>query len=77
MCWDFVFGSDFAIIVICVYSSFCFYEYLFVFCCLFLTVGWSVIVTFSENPDEMLHYAAFHQGQHCLLRLKQSSENET
>ena len=26
----------------------------------------------SEDPDEMLHNAAFHQGQHCLLRLKQS-----
>ena len=27
----------------------------------------------SEDPDEMQHYAAFHQGLHCLLRLKQSS----
>ena len=27
----------------------------------------------SENPDEMPQYAAFHQGLHCLLRLKQSS----
>ena len=26
----------------------------------------------SEDPDEMQHNAAFHQGQHCLLRLKQS-----
>ena len=25
-------------------------------------------LTNSENPDEMLHYAAFHQGLHCLLR---------
>ena len=24
----------------------------------------------SEDPDEMQHYAAFHQGLHCLLRLK-------
>ena len=24
----------------------------------------------SENPDEMPHNAAFHQGQHCLLRQK-------
>ena len=22
----------------------------------------------SEGPDELHHYAAFHQGQHCLLR---------
>ena len=28
----------------------------------------------SEDPDEMQHYAAFHQGLHCLLRLKQHSE---
>ena len=25
----------------------------------------------SEDPDEMQHYAAFHQGLHCLQRLKQ------
>ena len=24
----------------------------------------------SEDPDEMQHYAAFHQGPHCLKRLK-------
>ena len=24
----------------------------------------------SEDPDEMQHNAAFHQGLHCLLRLK-------
>ena len=24
----------------------------------------------SEDPDEMQHNAAFHQVQHCLLRLK-------
>ena len=24
----------------------------------------------SEDPDEMQHDAAFHQGLHCLLRLK-------
>ena len=24
--------------------------------------------TDSEDPDEMLHNAAFHQGLHCLLR---------
>ena len=26
--------------------------------------------TKSEDPDEMLHNAAFHQGLHCLLRYK-------
>ena len=30
----------------------------------------------SEDPDEMHYYAAFHQGLHCLLRLKQSSWTE-
>ena len=25
----------------------------------------------SEDPDEMQQKAAFHQGMHCLLRLKQ------
>ena len=30
----------------------------------------------SEDSDEMSHDAAFHQGQHCLLRLKQFSEKE-
>ena len=29
-----------------------------------------------EDPDEMQHNAAFHQGLHCLLRLKQSSETK-
>ena len=24
----------------------------------------------SEDPDEVRHDAAFHQGLHCLLRLK-------
>ena len=28
----------------------------------------------SEDPDEMLHNAAFHQGLHCFLRQNQSSE---
>ena len=28
-------------------------------------------MTNSEDPDEMQHYAAFHQGVHCLLRLIQ------
>ena len=27
------------------------------------------IMANSEDPDEMLHKAAFHQGLHCLLRL--------
>ena len=27
----------------------------------------------SEDPDEMQHNAAFHQGLQCLLRLKQPS----
>ena len=26
--------------------------------------------TNREDPDEMLHNAAFHQGLYCLLRLK-------
>ena len=30
----------------------------------------------SEDPDQMQHNAAFHQGLHCLLRLKQSSGTE-
>ena len=28
----------------------------------------------SDDPDEMLLLAAFHQDLHCLLRQKQSSE---
>ena len=30
-------------------------------------------LTNSEDTDEMPHKAPFHQGLHCLLRLKQSS----
>ena len=30
----------------------------------------------SEDPDEMPHFAAFHQGQHCLFRQNCSSEKE-
>ena len=30
----------------------------------------------SKDPDEMQHNAAFHQGLHCLLRLKQTSGTE-
>ena len=34
------------------------------------------ILANSEDPDEMQHNAAFHQGLHCLLRFKQSSRTE-
>ena len=30
----------------------------------------------GEDPDEMQHNAAFHQGLHCLLRLKQPPGTE-
>ena len=30
----------------------------------------------SEDPDEMLHIAAFHQGLHCLVRLKPSPKKK-
>ena len=30
----------------------------------------------SEDPDEMMHHAAFHQGLHCVLRQNKSSEKE-
>ena len=30
----------------------------------------------SEDPDEMQHKAAFHQGLLCLLRFKQPSGTE-
>ena len=30
----------------------------------------------SEDPDEMLHSATFHEGLHCLLRQNQPSDNE-
>ena len=30
----------------------------------------------SDDPDEMLDGVAFHQGLHCLLRQKNSSEKE-
>ena len=30
----------------------------------------------SKDPDEMLHSVAFHQGLHCLLRLKRATEKE-
>ena len=33
-------------------------------------------MTNSEDPDEMPHKAAFHQGLHCLLRQNRSSEIE-
>ena len=33
----------------------------------------------SEDPDEMTHYAAFHQGLYCLLgkRDRQTKTNKT
>ena len=34
------------------------------------------ILANSEDPDEMLHNAAFHQGLHYLLQLKQPSGTE-
>ena len=34
------------------------------------------IMANSEDPDEMQHNAAFHQGLHCLRRLKQPSRTE-
>ena len=38
---------------------------------------WSIVyLANSEDPDEMQHLAAFHQGLHCLLRLKQPSGTE-
>ena len=30
----------------------------------------------SEDPDEMLHNAAFHRELHCFLRLKQPTGTE-
>ena len=30
----------------------------------------------SEDPDEMQHNAAFHQGLHCLFSLKRSSDKK-
>ena len=33
-------------------------------------------LTNSEDPDEMLPNAAFHQGLHCLLRQNPSAEKE-
>ena len=30
----------------------------------------------SEDPDEMQHDASFHQGLHCLIRLKPLSGTE-
>ena len=30
-------------------------------------------LAFSEDPDEMQHHAAFHQGLHCLLISKHPS----
>ena len=30
----------------------------------------------SADPDEMQHNAAYHQGLHCLLKVKQLSGTE-
>ena len=44
---------------------------LFVYCHNIYT--YAHILAKSEDPDEIQHNAAFHQGLHSLLRLKQSS----
>ena len=41
-----------------------------------LVVSFAGTLASSEDPDEMPHYAAFHQGLHCLLRQNQSSERK-
>ena len=41
-----------------------------------LTLSILGTLTNTVDPDEMPHIVAFHQGLHCLLRLKGSSENE-
>ena len=33
-------------------------------------------LTNSEDPDEMQQNAVFHQGLHCLQRLKRSSDEK-
>ena len=43
--------------------------------CIQETLKW-VSFANSEDPDEMQHIAAFHQGLHCLLRLKQPPGTE-
>ena len=45
---------------------------------LFLKIGKPLMCTSanSEDPDVKVHYMAFHQGLHCLLRTNQSSGNE-
>ena len=30
----------------------------------------------SEDPDEMQHNAAFHQGLHCLLKIKTNIQGQ-
>ena len=35
-----------------------------------------VLFANSEEPDEMHHYAAFHQSLHCLLRKKRSTDQK-
>ena len=36
-------------------------------CCIFVPEELFILAN-SEDPDEMPHNAAFHQGPHCLLR---------
>ena len=39
----------------------------------YLTLCILETLEYSEDPDEMQHKAAFHQGLHCLLKSKQFS----
>ena len=43
--------------------------------CILVTPKWCTFAN-SEVPDEKWHNATFHQGLHCLLRQKRSSEKE-
>ena len=42
----------------------------------YIHVTSNVSLTNSEDPDEMPYNVAFHQGLHCTLRQKLSSEKE-
>ena len=35
---------------------------------IFLSLKMDLVLANSADPDEMLHYAAFHLGLHCLPR---------
>ena len=56
------------------FQSFSFYGEHIYSCELILTL--CILSTFanSEDPDDMLHNAAFHQGLHFLQRSKRSSD---